>query len=186
MNSRRLLRLELLHQLKPEERSIAFLVNRTNPSYAEAETREMQLAANVLGVDLVVLNASSTSEIEAAFLTLVQRHAGAILIGGDIFFVSRTDQLIRWRPAMRSLQRTRTSNKRWRAVLSPPKLAVRSILSWRTKKLLRQGCATLKASTSAVRQADRLRGAAHPVVNIRTSEHYVPSRPSLNVRMFGS
>ena len=54
----------------------------------------MQSAANVLGVDLVVLNASSTSEIEAAFLTLVQRHAGALLIGGDIFFVSRTDQLV--------------------------------------------------------------------------------------------
>ena len=88
------LRLELLHQLKPAERSIAFLINRTNPSYAEAETREMQLAANVLGVDLVVLNASSTSEIEAAFLTLAQRHSGALLIGGDIFFVSRTDQLV--------------------------------------------------------------------------------------------
>jgi putative tryptophan/tyrosine transport system substrate-binding protein len=88
------LRLDLLHQLKPAERSIAFLVNRTNPSYAEAETREMQLAANVLGVDLVVLNASSTSEIEAAFLTLVERHAGALLIGGDIFFVSRADQLV--------------------------------------------------------------------------------------------
>jgi putative tryptophan/tyrosine transport system substrate-binding protein len=88
------LRLDLLHQLKPADRSIAFLVNRTNPSYAEAETREMQLAANVLGVDLVVLNASSTSEIEAAFLTLAQRHAGALLIGGDIFFVSRTDQLV--------------------------------------------------------------------------------------------
>jgi putative ABC transport system substrate-binding protein len=88
------LRLELLHQLKPAERSIAFLVNPTNPSFAAAETREVQSAANVLGVDLVVLNASSTSEIEAAFLTLVQRHAGALLIGGDIFFVSRTDQLV--------------------------------------------------------------------------------------------
>ena len=54
----------------------------------------MQLAASVLGVDLMVLNASSTSEIEAAFLTLVQRHAGALLIGGDVFFVSRTDQLV--------------------------------------------------------------------------------------------
>jgi putative ABC transport system substrate-binding protein len=80
-------RLELLHQLKPAERSIAFLVNRTNPSFAEAETREVQSAANVLGVDLVVLNASSTSEIEDAFLTLLQRHAGALLIGGDIFFL---------------------------------------------------------------------------------------------------
>ena len=45
-------RLELLHQLKPAERSIAFLVNRTNPSFAEAETREVQSAANVLGEGL--------------------------------------------------------------------------------------------------------------------------------------
>ena len=44
----------------------------------------------------------------------------------------------------------------------------------------------LRASTSAVRQADRLRGAAHPVVNIRTSEHHILSRPRLSVRMFGS
>jgi putative ABC transport system substrate-binding protein len=87
-------RLELLHQLKPAERSIAFLVNPTNPRFAAAETKEVQSAANVLGVDLVVLNASSTSEIEAAFLTLVQRHAGALLIGGDIFFLSRTDQIV--------------------------------------------------------------------------------------------
>jgi putative ABC transport system substrate-binding protein len=87
-------RLELLHQLKPAERSIAFLVNPTNPRFAAAETKEVQSAANVLGVDLVVLNASGTSEIEAAFLTLVQRHAGALLIGGDIFFLSRTDQIV--------------------------------------------------------------------------------------------
>jgi putative tryptophan/tyrosine transport system substrate-binding protein len=87
-------RLELLHQVKPAERSIAFLVNPTNPSFAEAETKEVQSAANALGVDLVVLNASSASEIEVAFSTLVQRQAGALLIGGDIFFISRTDQLV--------------------------------------------------------------------------------------------
>ena len=87
-------RLELLHQIKPAERLIAFLVNPTNPSYAAAETREVQSAANALGVDLVVLNASSTSELEAAFLTLVQQRAGALLIGGDIFFISRTDQVV--------------------------------------------------------------------------------------------
>jgi putative tryptophan/tyrosine transport system substrate-binding protein len=87
-------RLELLHQLSPAERSIAFLVNPTNPSFAAAETREVQSAAKVLGIDLVVLNASSTGEIEAAFLTLVQRQTGALLIGGDIFFISRTDQLV--------------------------------------------------------------------------------------------
>ena len=87
-------RLELLHQVKPAARSVAFLVNPTNPSFAEVETKEVQSAANALGVDLVVLNASSASEIEVAFSTLVQRQAGALLIGGDIFFISRTDQLV--------------------------------------------------------------------------------------------
>jgi putative ABC transport system substrate-binding protein len=87
-------RLELLHELKPAERSIAYLVNPTNPSFAAAETKEVESAANVLGVDVVVLNASSTGEIEAAFLTLVKRRAGALMIGGDIFFISRTDQLV--------------------------------------------------------------------------------------------
>jgi putative ABC transport system substrate-binding protein len=72
-------RLELLHQLMPAERSIAFLVNPTNPSFAAAETKEVESAANVLGVDVVVLSASSTAEIEAAFLTLVKRRAGALL-----------------------------------------------------------------------------------------------------------
>jgi putative tryptophan/tyrosine transport system substrate-binding protein len=87
-------RLKLLHEVKPAERSIAYLVNPTNPSFAAAESREVQSAANVLGVELVLLNASSTSELEAAFLTLAQRRAGALLIGGDIFFISRTDQLV--------------------------------------------------------------------------------------------
>ena len=44
----------------------------------------------------------------------------------------------------------------------------------------------LRASTSAVRQTERLRGVVHPVVNIRTSEHHISSRPRLSVRMFGS
>ena len=54
------------------------------------------------------------------------------------------------------------------------------------QKVVASRLCALRASTSAVRQADRLRGAAHPVVNIRTSEHHVPSRPRLSVRMFGS
>src|SRR6516225_116216 len=104
-------RLELLHQLKPAESSIAFLVNPTNPSFAAAETREVQSAANVLGVDLVVLNASSTGEIEAAFSTLVQRRAGAVLIGRR-HFLYKSDRSIRrargtpCRPCNVHLQRT--------------------------------------------------------------------------------
>ena len=56
----------------------------------------------------------------------------------------------------------------------------------RGPKVVASRLCDLRASTSAVRQADRLRGAAHPVVNIRTSEHHIPSRPRLSVRMFGS
>src|ERR1700719_3820094 len=62
-------RLELLHQLKPAERSIAFLVNRTNPSFAEAETREVQSAANVLGVDGRILNGEKPSDLPVQLLT---------------------------------------------------------------------------------------------------------------------
>jgi putative tryptophan/tyrosine transport system substrate-binding protein len=87
-------RLELLHELVPSAPSIAFLVNPANPVYAAAETKEVQLAAGALGVRLLVINASSPGEIEAAFGSLVQQQAGALLVGGDIFFVSRTDQLI--------------------------------------------------------------------------------------------
>src|SRR5207248_4820648 len=43
---------------------------------------------------LPILKAGSESEIDAAFATLVQLHAGAVLIGGDSFFTSRRDQLV--------------------------------------------------------------------------------------------
>src|SRR6188472_1828909 len=54
------------------------------------------------------------------------------------------------------------------------------------QKVVASRSCDLRASTSAVWQADLLRGAAHPVVNIRTSEHHIPSRPRLSVRMFDS
>jgi putative ABC transport system substrate-binding protein len=57
-------RLELLHELMPATTRIAFLVNPTNRAFAEADTREAQEAARVLGLNLLVLNASSQSEID--------------------------------------------------------------------------------------------------------------------------
>jgi putative ABC transport system substrate-binding protein len=87
-------RLEVMHELKPAAKSIAFLVNPTNRAFADAELREAQLAANVLGVKLLVLDASTTSEIDAAFMTLVEQHADALMIGGDIFFISQTRKLV--------------------------------------------------------------------------------------------
>jgi putative ABC transport system substrate-binding protein len=87
-------RLELLHELVPAARSIAFLVNPTNPAFAEPETRAVQAAARVLGVQLVLLNASSAGEMDAAFATLVRERVGALLIGSDIFFLTHSEQLI--------------------------------------------------------------------------------------------
>jgi putative tryptophan/tyrosine transport system substrate-binding protein len=87
-------RLELLHELLPAAMSIAFLVNPTNPGFAEPETKEVQEAARLLGLNLLVLKASSPSEIDAVFATLVRQQAGALLVGGDVFFISQIGQLV--------------------------------------------------------------------------------------------
>jgi putative tryptophan/tyrosine transport system substrate-binding protein len=86
-------RLELLHELVPATTRIAFLVNPTNRAFAEADTREAQEAARVLGLNLLVLNASSQSEIDAAFATLVLERAGALVTNGESFFMTRSVQL---------------------------------------------------------------------------------------------
>jgi len=85
-------RLELLHELVPTATLIAFLVNPTNRVLAEADTREAQAAALALGVNLLVLNASSQSEIEAAFTTLVNKRAGALLTNSESYFMTQRDQ----------------------------------------------------------------------------------------------
>jgi ABC-type uncharacterized transport system substrate-binding protein len=86
-------RLELLHELVPTATIIAGLVNPTNPVVAETETRNLQAAARTLGVMLHLLHASSEQEIDTAFMTLVQLRAGALVIGTDSFFNSRSEQL---------------------------------------------------------------------------------------------
>jgi putative ABC transport system substrate-binding protein len=82
-------RFELLSELAPQVRVIDFLVNPNNPS-AERMTRDVQEAARAKGVQLRILKATVESEIDAAFDTLVQLHAGALVIGPDpLFFVQR-------------------------------------------------------------------------------------------------
>jgi len=87
-------RVQLLHELVPAATSIALLINPTSPAYSEAETESAHSAARILGVRLQVLNASTESGIEAAFVTLVKERAGALLVSGDSFLVSRRDQLV--------------------------------------------------------------------------------------------
>ena len=56
--------------------------------------RDVQEAARAKGVQLHILKASTESEIDAAFATLVQLHAGALVVGADPFFNSRREQLV--------------------------------------------------------------------------------------------
>ena len=87
-------RLQLLHELVPAAAGIAFLRNPTNPYFSALETRELQAAATVLGVRLLLLNASSPHEIEVAFANLVAQRAGAFLLATDPFFMTARDQLV--------------------------------------------------------------------------------------------
>ena len=86
-------RLELLHELVPTATTIALLVNPTNPALAEPITRGLQAAARALGLELHVLQASTERDFDAAFATLIQLRAGGLVIGPDLFFASRSEQL---------------------------------------------------------------------------------------------
>jgi putative ABC transport system substrate-binding protein len=84
-------RFGFLHDLVPKATRIAVLVNPAN-SYTEPALRDVQEAARVLGVQIVVLSASTISEIDAAFAALVREHAEALFVAGDSFFFSRRVQ----------------------------------------------------------------------------------------------
>jgi putative ABC transport system substrate-binding protein len=87
-------RLELLSELVPQARLIALLVNPDNPAAAvAAKSAHMEEAARAKGVELRVLKASSESEIDAAFATLVELPARALVIDTDLFFFGRREQI---------------------------------------------------------------------------------------------
>jgi putative tryptophan/tyrosine transport system substrate-binding protein len=86
-------RLELLSELVPQAGVIALLVNPTNPN-AELLIRYAQEAARTKGVQLAVLKAGIESEIDAAFASLVQLRAGALVVDADSFFNTRSEQLV--------------------------------------------------------------------------------------------
>jgi putative ABC transport system substrate-binding protein len=86
-------RLELLYELVPHASMIALLVNPNNAN-ADLQMRDVQEAATAKGVRLHILKARTESEIDAAFATLVQLHAQALLVGTDPFFFSRREQLV--------------------------------------------------------------------------------------------
>jgi putative tryptophan/tyrosine transport system substrate-binding protein len=87
-------RLELLTELVPQARIIALLVNPDDPPRAEGLVRDLQEAARTKGVQLPILKASTEDEIDAAFATLVQLPAGALVVSPDPLFSSRRAQLV--------------------------------------------------------------------------------------------
>ena len=85
-------RLELISELVPHARAIALLVNPNN--LQNRVVREMQEAARVKGVQLPILYAGSESEIDAAFASLVQGNADALVVTAEPFINSRRQQIV--------------------------------------------------------------------------------------------
>jgi putative ABC transport system substrate-binding protein len=86
-------RLELLRELVPGATRIAVLLNSADPARSESTLKDVQAAANTLGLQVQVLNASTGRQIEAAFATLAREHSDALFVGPDGFFNSRRVQL---------------------------------------------------------------------------------------------
>jgi putative tryptophan/tyrosine transport system substrate-binding protein len=87
-------RLELLHEIMPAARVMVLLVNPRNPAVAEATTNQMRGAAQTLGLDLQIINASDDDQVEAAFAKAAQMHASALMTSaGDPFFTSQARPL---------------------------------------------------------------------------------------------
>jgi putative ABC transport system substrate-binding protein len=73
---------------------LAALINPAIPAVADALSRSLPAAASALGLQLHVLHVSTERELDAAFATLVQRRAGALVIGTDSFYATRVEQLV--------------------------------------------------------------------------------------------
>ena len=86
-------RLELLQELVPKAAVIAMLTNRNNAA-AGANAATVQEAARHFNRQLVVVTAGAESEFEAAFVSLVQQRAGALIVDGDPFFWTLADKLV--------------------------------------------------------------------------------------------
>jgi putative ABC transport system substrate-binding protein len=86
-------RLELLHELVPTARVIGLLVNQADTALAQAQLRAIQSAANTLGLELQVVNASGEHDFDAAFANLIRLRAGGLVISADSVFTRSMEQL---------------------------------------------------------------------------------------------
>jgi putative tryptophan/tyrosine transport system substrate-binding protein len=86
-------RLELLRELVPSAKVIGVLINPRNPT-SQSQTTDVQAAARAHGIELMIVDASSERDIDAAFASFVQHHVNAVIIGADSLFLSRREQLV--------------------------------------------------------------------------------------------
>jgi putative ABC transport system substrate-binding protein len=86
-------RLELLRELLPATTRVAVLVNPTNATSTETTLRDVETAARAMGLQIQVLNASTSHEINVAFATFVRERPNALFVGLDPFLTSRRVQL---------------------------------------------------------------------------------------------
>ena len=86
-------RLELLRELVPRASRVAVLVNPSNIASGERTQREVEAAARAIGLQIQILNASTSREIDAAFAALARERADALFVSPDGFFNGRRVQL---------------------------------------------------------------------------------------------
>ena len=85
-------RLEILRELVPKMKVVPMLANPISPDTVP-EIRDVQAAAQAMGLELRVVNASTLSELDAAFIALAQQRPDALMVGADPFFVNEREQL---------------------------------------------------------------------------------------------
>jgi ABC-type uncharacterized transport system substrate-binding protein len=86
-------RLELLREMVPGAVRVAVLVNQANAAFAETTSKDMEPAARAMGLQIQFLKASTSREIDAAFVTLSRQRPDALFVSNDPFFTSRRVQL---------------------------------------------------------------------------------------------
>jgi putative tryptophan/tyrosine transport system substrate-binding protein len=86
-------RVELMHELVPAAATIALLVNPNNP-LADTQFADVEAASRTFGQQVVVLKASSGSDIDEAFAALSQRRVSALLVSADSFLLARRNQIV--------------------------------------------------------------------------------------------
>jgi putative ABC transport system substrate-binding protein len=86
-------RVELLHELVPNAAILAFLMDPNWPA-AAAELPDVEAAGSAIGRQIVVVKAGNEREFDAAFATIVQARAGALVVGGSPLFTSNRRALV--------------------------------------------------------------------------------------------